>query len=450
MIGMIPSSGNREGSAPSKRNAYVTCRNIGAALGLVIATTMPAFSESGYIPSTPEPGSEIPESTIQFGMKPYADNSFYVIAMKKGWFEDVGITISPEGGTTLTEDTANAMIINGNIDITGQFPPMSLPTYRTSDAIKQIMFTDVIVSASILASPDLGLKTFKDYIGEGMSFDEAIRAALEPTKKGRLVAPSAIVERVFEDAVTRFSGVEFNLDIMEDSQILVAARARQIEFAHPGGAPIVYSLIQDGWVQLVSLADLLEHAPRDPDSPIIPTIFIVGNVGNAEFINNNQTTVLRFMSVVWRTIDELAKDPSLYDLQAPYLNSVAGTSLSGEDIAATVSNFHPYTTFGDTAKYYEEGDSLLYYRPIYTALINEFRTNGILKDDSLVPEDYIWGRLLWQEMVSYKAKAGELLAGLEGTDLTDSQKAMVEESRKHYGWHNYLDAYRIALAATES
>ena len=38
-------------------------------------------------------------------MRPYADNTFYVIGMEKGWFKDVGITITPEpDGLKTTEN----------------------------------------------------------------------------------------------------------------------------------------------------------------------------------------------------------------------------------------------------------------------------------------------------------------------------------------------------------
>jgi ABC-type nitrate/sulfonate/bicarbonate transport system substrate-binding protein len=420
------------------------------AIGLAIAAALPgaAADRDRYVPSTPEPGTEIPASTIRLGLKPYADNSFYVIAMKKGWFDDVGITLSPPEGISLTEDNTNAMIINNNVDISAQFPPMSLPTYRTSDAIKQIMFTDVILSGSILAHPSLGFKTFRDFTAEGMPFAEAMHATIEQTRGQTLYAPSPVVERVLEDSVAKLADSSFDLDIMEDAQILVAARADQIKLAHPGGAPIVYSLLQNGWVQLVSLADLLEHAPRSPDSPLLPTIQIVGNVANADFINTNQTTVLRFMSAVWRTVDEIAKDEGLLDLQAPYLNSVAGTSLTGDDLRATFRNFHPLTTFDDSAKYYTD-DSLLNYKPIYDALIREYETNRILPE-GVEADDFIWGGALWRDMMGYREKADALFTKLEGAELPQDKQDLLEKARQFYAWHDYLDAYRLASAVSQS
>jgi ABC-type nitrate/sulfonate/bicarbonate transport system substrate-binding protein len=63
------------------------------ALGLAsVGASAPSATEL-YEPAPPKPGTEIPSATVNFGMRPYADNTFCVIAMKQGGFEDVGITI---------------------------------------------------------------------------------------------------------------------------------------------------------------------------------------------------------------------------------------------------------------------------------------------------------------------------------------------------------------------
>ena len=67
---------------------------VGLAALLVLAAPA-ADAASSYIPATPEPGTDIPQVTVTFGMRPYADNTFYVIGIEKGWFKDVGITMSP-------------------------------------------------------------------------------------------------------------------------------------------------------------------------------------------------------------------------------------------------------------------------------------------------------------------------------------------------------------------
>ena len=101
-------------------------------------------------------------------MRPYADNTFYVIAMKQGWFEDVGIEIGPEElGLKVTDSNVTALLLNGQLDMSSQYCPLLLPTYKTSDKLKCVGFTDNFLGTAILANPALGLKSFKDYIAEG-------------------------------------------------------------------------------------------------------------------------------------------------------------------------------------------------------------------------------------------------------------------------------------------
>ena len=67
------------------------------ALAATLALTSAALADEAdrFKPAAPEPGVDIPSATIKFGMRPYADNTFYIIGMKKGWFDEVGITFDP-------------------------------------------------------------------------------------------------------------------------------------------------------------------------------------------------------------------------------------------------------------------------------------------------------------------------------------------------------------------
>ena len=80
------------------------------------------------------------------------------------------------------------------------------------------------------------------------------------------------------------------------------------------------------------------------DSPFEPLVFSDGWAATADYINDHKTTMMRFASVVFRIIDELKKDPSLYGVYAPYLNSVAGTSLDADGIRRTVEGLDPFVS----------------------------------------------------------------------------------------------------------
>lgn len=148
-----------------------------------------------YTPAPPEPGVDVPSAKFTFGMRPYADNTFYIIGMKKGWFKDIGITILPEPeGLKVTDTNVVALLLNGQVDMSSEFCPLILPTYKSSNKLKCVAFTDNFLGEAILANPKLKLKSFKDYIKEGKSFDEAIKAAIAPMQGKTLVGrPSSAI-----------------------------------------------------------------------------------------------------------------------------------------------------------------------------------------------------------------------------------------------------------------
>lgn len=406
-----------------------------------------AVAQNRFQPAEPEPGVEIPSATVNFGMRPYADNTFYVIAMKKGWFEEVGVTIGPdELGMKVNDTNVNALLLNGQLDLASQYCPLMLPTYRSSDKLKCIAFTDTFLGAAILANPELGLKPVSEYIEEGMSFEDAMAKGLAPLEGKTLIVPPVISNRPFTDAAAEFSGVDWDIEVLEDARSLVLARSGQIDFVNPEGAPVVYTLMQAGWTRVLGIGDLFAHAPG-AGSSVAPLVAIVGVGANADYVNENQNTVLRFLSVVWRTIDAVGKDPSLYELQAPYLNSVAGTDLDAKGLEATVAALHPFAPFEDGETYFRDPESVLYYGNAWGALIEEFTEKGILPDEGMEPDDIVWAASIWKQMSDYRVKSEELIEALEGETLSDEAGKLLEQAKLHYERFNYLDAYRFAAAA---
>ncbi len=415
------------------------------AIGLVGGA---ARAADGYTPADPEPGTEIPAAAVKFGMRPYADNTFYIIAMKKGWFEEVGIKILPEPeGLKVTDNNVIALLLNGQLDMSSQYCPLLLPTYKTSNKLKCVAFTDNFLGTAILANPALKLKSFKDYIKEGMSFEDAITAALKPMEGKTLTGSPVLSKRPFEDIVAQFSGVKWDLELMDDAKALVLAKAGRINFADPEGAPIVYTLMQAGWTDLIDIGDLYEHGPGGLDSPVEKLVANVGIAGNADFVNAHQNTVLRFLSVVWRTIDAVDKDPSLFDLQAPYLNSVAGTSLDGKGVEATVKILDPFSPFDYSSTYFTDQSSILYYKNAWPAIIADWTEKGLVPKGAVTADDVIWAAPIWHQMKDYRAKAEGLIKGLEGKTLSADHQKLLDQAKHHFEIFDFLDAYRLAAAA---
>ncbi len=417
--------------------------------GLGAAGLAAANAADVYHPAAAEGGTDVPAAKVTFGMRPYADNTFYIIGMKKGWFKDVGITILPEPeGLKVTDTNVVALLLNGQVDMSSEFCPLILSTYKSSNKLKCVAFTDNFLGEAIVANPKLKLKSFKDYIKEGKSFDEAIKATIAPLQGKTLVGAPELSDRPFEEAVAKFAGVTWQLQVLDDSKSLVLAKGDRVDFVNPEGAPIVFTLMQAGWTDLIDIGDLFNYGPGGLDSPIEHLVANVGIASNSDFVSKNQNTVLRFLSVVWRTIDAVAKDPSLHELQAPYLNSVAGTSLDAKGVASTIKILDPLTSFDGDSVFYSDEKTVLFYKNAWTAIIDDYVAHGIIPKDAVTADDIIWGAAIWHQMKDYQAKTDVLLKSFEGRDLSADKKDLVAKAKQYYEWFDFLDAYRLAMAAS--
>jgi hypothetical protein len=323
-----------------------------------------------------------------------------------------------------------------------------LPTYKTSHQLKCIAFVDNFLANAILANPALHLKSLKDYIKQGMDFQQAMHAAIAPMQGKTLVGAPELSDRPFEEAVSKFAGVQWNLQVLDDAKSLVLAKSGREEFVNPEGAPIVYTLMQAGWTDLVDIGDLYKYGPAGVDSPIEPLVAIVGIGANSDFVNSHQNAVLRFLSVVWRTIDAVSKDPSLFALQAPYLNSVAGTNLDGSGVENTIKVLDPLSPFEYGRTYFDDERNVLYYKNAWTSIIRDYASHGIIPPNTLTADEIVWAAAIWHQMVDYRDKADGIFKSLAGRTLDPERQNLLAKAKQYYEWFDFLDAYRLARAAS--
>lgn len=403
-----------------------------------------------YVPAQPEPGTAIPEASVRFGMRPYADNTFYVVAMKKGWFKDVGITITPQPyGLKVTDAVVTSLLLKQGLDISSEFGPLLLPVLKTENVLRLVGFVDTFQGWAVLANPKLKLKTVQDYMKEGLAFRAALRKALEPVSKSTLVVAPQISARPFVQIAFKLAGLPLpKFQVLDDSKSLVLAKAGRIDFATPEGAPITLTYENAGWAPLVSPIDILQNEPGGPNSEIEPLAATVGLAAHAEYVNTHQTTVLRFLSVVFRTIEQIQKNPPILALMAPYLNSVAGTNLDWRGIKKTLEVLDPLSNFQYQTNYCFKPKSALFYGNAYNAFIRALEDQKVLDRGKYKADDVIWACKLYRELTNYKSKTDAVLKQLSGKSLSADKKALVAKAKQYYGWYDFLDAYRFAKAAS--
>jgi hypothetical protein len=233
---------------------------------------------------------------------------------------------------------------------------------------------------------------------------------------------------------------------MDDAQMLLLAKSDRLDVMFPDGAPIAETMLEAGWTPVYDTGQLLKYGPGGVDSPLEPLVSNNGWGATADYINGHQTTLLRFASAVFRIFATLKSDPSQYGAYAPYLNSVAGTTLDGAGVQRTVENLDPFVPFEEQTKYFDDKSSAEYYQNSFTALINSLAKDGTI-GSGITADQVIWAAPMYHDLVQYKTRTDALFDQAQGKQLSSDKQALLDKAHQYYDWYDFLDSFRCAQAA---
>lgn len=405
-------------------------------------------------PSIPE----IPQVTVRFSNSPYIDHSYASIGVKKGFFEDVGITLDPPpyGRVIPAEQMASVLIAN-TVDVTAIYTPSLIPSLKQTTGLKTFVYGNAFMGFAIMG--DAKYKSFKDLIAEGLSPDEAIKAVAEQMR-GKTFAypaetgPKAFMELVFEKAGMTLQDV--NAIIVDDPkgvEMMVSGRA---DF-HVGGAPAHFSLLKKGFKEIVTNEDLVKYAKPSPESKELLAIGHAGWASTEKWYLENHETALRVASVLYR-IMRFMKDHETEALEAqlPYANSIAGTDFSVED-GRILYKLNGFTTFEDQASWFLNPENPLYYKWNLEANIKMWEDNGTLEKGKYTADDVSAACQTYKELLDLKEKSSKKINEVKdallraNADQENIKKAteLLNKSEYLFDAYDFLDAERFASAAEE-
>lgn len=414
----------------------------GAATGAVAAA-------SGGL--TASAGTAIPSVTVKFGMAPFADGSFYVVAMKEGWFKDVGIDIAPAPtGSQVTPDNVTSKLVTGEVDIATFYGPGRISGLAKAPNIKMFGFSDTYVGTYLLAAPDSGAKTVSSLVAGGLSFDAAIKQAMAGVKGKAVALDNSGEHRDFLNQAFALGGISFKdvkLTVTSDPKILALANGGKVQFASPNGAAQNIALINAGWVPLVSVGDLLTGLPPG-DKRAVASVGHEGPACTDDYYAKNTETCLRFLSVMFRTIDAIQADPDRYlqDL-SPYITSVSGSKTTVSDLKTIFKVNDPFVPFEEQSQYWTDIKGPRSYQTVYNAQIASAQAGGVLpKGKTFTADDAINGRVAYAQLLELK-QGYEDLKGKAGSPA-GAKAALATKAAAQAKARNYLDAYRLMKAAT--
>lgn len=407
------------------------------------STTTSTASELSFEPS---PGTDIPKVDVKFAMWPYGDTTIAVPGIENGWFEEVGISL-PNGKETRTIKQVQQQLLNNQLDIGSGFVPNTIQQYATAPQLKMVQLQNSYIGNYVWSNPKLGATTFEE-IKEGKEFEVAAEEILQQMKGKRIALSDTGANREFFNTMLKMGGLttkDFEkFDVVSDQKIVQLAKAGSIDFAFPAGAAESVEVQGLGFVSVFSFNEMIEGLPKG-DERVLNGVGHAGIQASEEYIEENRETVLRFMGVFYRIIDELQNNPQeILKVSLPTLSTATGTDLNIEQAVALFEDFYGTLNFEQANQLLNDPDYNLYYEMVYSSQIDAAKEGGVLpKDSDATPDNMIVMKGLYSDLVALKSMYDEI------KESDNPSGELADQAAEFYENYDYLDAYRYIKAASE-
>jgi len=397
----------------------------------------------------------IPEVEVSFGHEPYLDHTQGVIGMEKGWFKDVGITITPEpNGDVVSSENTVGVLAAGTYDVLSGSSVLFLPAYEEIPPYKSFVHGDMFQGYAIMAQPDAGYKTVQDFIDEGMEPTEALGAAAEQMMGKRFAYPPEAAIKGFINLALDKGGMtleDVQSIVAEDAKTSALMVAKEADF-QVGGVPSRLTLESEGFLPVITSADLAQYAEASPESIELRAIFHDGWISLDSWIEENYDTMLRMCSVMYRITEFMnTNQEEAISIHLPFLNASAGTNITPEQTVVAYESLDPFLTFEDQEIWYLDESNPLHYNNITGSHIKMWEEQGLFEPGAVSVEDVSIAEKLYREFLDMQAESDQLIAEAESLVTVDMEQASVllEEAKFYYDAYNFLDAINFAEAAIE-
>ncbi|MDE0708860.1 MAG: hypothetical protein OXH89_00335, partial [bacterium] len=452
---------------------------------------------------------EIRAAEVRMGIYPCcADLAYWQIPIELGWWEEWGITITPNQ-PTYHYFTASQEIVpwleRGDGDVAQGWVPGVFGTLETfGQSIPPIHFADIYVGYAILVAPDSEAKTALEFMDEGMSFADAATAAVQQlVGKEVHIPPHSTTQSQYSDAffaylpqwwedvvedipaldgegnplvllgrdgapvlddagnpqpirITTNDWRNYSTPVYGDDPTIVqlSAQAGRIEFAMPYGAPTLVQMMRNGWDPLINFAMMYEHDALSQQTAIASsTVGGTGLLARREWVEENKDLAYRVVAMANRILAYL-EDPAVqeigWEIEANIINEKRGLTMEPADIGVIWDTIDPSFNWEDQEALWDL--SLPSYHPetVFRTQIEALKARGVLSetyDTQAGLEQFLLAQEIYYDLKDMQERSDDLFARASGMDLSDSQQALIHEAEHLYENYNFYDALRFLEAA---
>ncbi len=416
-------------------------------LVMVSAMLLAGCSQStGKTESQDSSKGEIPKVKLKFATEPYPDHTVPYIGIEQKFFEDVGIEL--ETVDSIDADKVPSVLVAGTYDFASGAPSLFIPSMGQGE-FTTFAFSNLFLGYSVMA-PE-GTKTYSDFVDEGMSGEEAIKAALGQMKGKIFTYPSESAIKPFIDLCFQKAGMtldDVENEVIDDSNGVALMLSGRADFK-VGGVPSAATLASNGFVPILSAKDIVESAEASIDSEEVRSILHNGWTTTKKWADENHDTVLRLASVCFRINQYVNDNPEdAAKIHVNYVNSLAGTEFSEEEVQGLYSTSIPLYTWEMQVPWFEDEGDPLYWEYEIGSTLKMYESEGLFKEEEYKPSDIVSADGVYKELKELKTQAEENLEKL--SDVEGEAAELKEKAEYQYSIFNYLDAKNFSEQALEA
>ena len=403
----------------------------------------------------PATAVEIPEASVRFAQFPYFDHSQSIIGIHHGWYNEVGITLDPEPhGIVVQASEASAVMASGRVDVMSASAQLFLPAAKTLPPYKVFFYADIFQGYAVMAQPDSDAKSFQEFLAEGMSADDAFMATMGQLRGKRFAFPTEAAIKGFINLAIQKGGMTLaDVDAVgapDDPANVALMQAGRADF-QVGGVPSRMTLQIAGFKPILTSGDIAAYAGPSAESVELRAVFHDGWVASDEWINANYDTVLRLASVGFRINQYINDSPDMAAaIHTPFLNSVAGTSFANEVANVAYSSLDPFWTFDAQHGWIIDKENPLNAEYVIGSAIKIYEEQELFAKGEFAWDDFTIAHKVYNDLLDYKGRAEALLAKLDGMELSEDAAMLRDKAKQMHAAFNFLDAFRLADAASGS
>jgi ABC-type nitrate/sulfonate/bicarbonate transport system substrate-binding protein len=438
------------------RRDFLIATGLGAAALPLGACASPADTpRTTDTPFDPHIRPVIPKTTVRFGNGIALDHSAAVIGMEQGWFAALGITIEPAPyGTAVPNDQRAAILSAGAADVIDAGDYALVPMLKQLPNLRAFTYFDVFLGNAAVIQPDSPLKTHAELVADGVSPADTVSMAAAQLRGKRWAYLAGAYTKQFVDIVLAKGGLhedDVELIPVADNNVVDLMLSKHADVSTTSAQARV-TLENKGFKVLLPFDEMYKSAEPTPTSPELRAVNLAGWVTTKEFAEANHDLLLRLFGLQYRITDMIRNraEPALVT-QVPYLNRIAGSSITTADAAVLYERIHPVLTIDDLDRIVNDKNDPLYYEWQLGAKIAGYVEQGLYQKGELKPADISLVPALHKEMIDLRARAEadieatEKLVGTPGG--SNGVKTALAEAKQHLTHFNYLDAFRFAAHA---